>query len=176
MLMYPEFTPEVRAMIVGYRMAYEPARAKMVAPHVTLVFGVKQITEPALVELCEDVARRHEAFDVLFAGTRFEPDVLDGTFKGYLDIGVGAQEVRELHHALYQGPHASEYHRDIEFVPHMTIATVQSEVEMLVAKRTVGRIPVPVFAPVRALSVERLTGGRLTRLAKISLGKAKAQT
>ncbi len=169
MLMYPEFAPEVRAWIDKYRTIYEPSRAKMVAPHVTLVFGIKQITEPALVELCEDVTRRRKAFDVVFSGTRFEQDALDGTFKGYLDIEAGADEVRDLHHALYQGPHANEYHRDIEFVPHMTIATIGNESECKRAMMQANNIAMPIFGRMNKISVVRLSDDKVSEIAEIKL-------
>ena len=169
MLMYPEFAPEVRAWIDRYRTIYEPARAKMVAPHVTLVFGVKQIAEPMLVELCENVARQQDAFDVSFEKVRFERDALDGMIKGYLEIGAGARQVRGLHHALYQGPHANEYRRDIAFVPHMTVATVGNETECEVAMKQADSIAMPVFGRMAAISVVRLSDGKVSEIAEIKL-------
>lgn len=171
MLMYPEFTLEDRARIDGYRAVFELERAKMVEPHVTLVFGVKGIAQRALVGLSETVARGQGAFEVSFDRIRFERDMLDGVVKGYLDIGTGGEVVRGVHNALYRGTHAKEYRQEITFVPHMTIATLDDEGQIEIATREAQRITLPLRGRISALSVMRLSKGKLAPLAEIGLAE-----
>ena len=43
-LAYPVFDPSTARAIDAFRTAHEPERARLVAPHVTLVFGLTSIS------------------------------------------------------------------------------------------------------------------------------------
>ncbi|MGR3492737.1 MAG: 2'-5' RNA ligase family protein, partial [Shimia sp.] len=73
-LAYPEFEPDIAQDIAAFRVLYEPERAELVPPHLTLVFGVNAAHLPAVEALAVRAARDVPAFCVAFTGHVVEAD------------------------------------------------------------------------------------------------------
>ena len=121
-LCYPTLKPADSEAIESFRRVHEPARAKMVRAHLTLVFSVTSISAEALTNLTADLAAATAPFD--FAFDRMEVEAHEkGDHNLFLKVGEGHDKLIALHRMFYAGALARERRDDIEFTPHMTIAT-----------------------------------------------------
>ncbi|MGB1215273.1 MAG: 2'-5' RNA ligase family protein [Pikeienuella sp.] len=154
--------------ILAFRCAHEPDRAKLVAPHITLVFGVQNSTPSEIAEHCERVARRTTMFCVEFSSWEIVYDPFEKTHKIFLVTSTGTDRVTALHQHLYDGPHRSEQRTDIPYKAHMTVATnVDRSVLEAVDVASLGRFPIK--ATIRSLEVVSLANGRLTVIGSFPL-------
>jgi 2'-5' RNA ligase len=166
----PEFEPSVAGNIARFRHMHEPERAKLVEPHVTLVFGLRDVRPLEFVAFCEKVALGVPEIAVDFAATEIVHDPFEKTYKFFLMNSTGRDELIALHERLYDGPHRSELLPAIPFRPHMTVATHSDRaiIERLDA-RAIGAFP--ISGKVRALEIVELVKKTLIRLRTIPLQK-----
>jgi 2'-5' RNA ligase len=167
-LAYPEFEPSVAGNIARFRHAHEPERAKLVEPHVTLVFGLRGVRPQEFVASCEKVAVGVPEIEVDFAATEIVHDPFEETYKLFLLNTTGRDDLTALHERLYDGPQRSELHPVIPFRPHMTVATHSDRaiIERLDAA-AIGAFP--IAGKIRALEIVELVERTLVRLRTIPL-------
>lgn len=122
-LAYPQFEPSVAERIRRFRTENEPARAELVPPHVTLVFGLMNIRLHEFLAHCEAVANRSSQFEVAFVSEEITHDPFEHTYKLLLVSSAGGSQLAALHDQLYEGVQSAERKVDIPYRPHMTIAT-----------------------------------------------------
>ena len=122
-LAYPQFEPSVAERIRRFRIENEPARAELVPPHVTLVFGLTNILPHEFQEHCEAVASRSSQFEVSFVSEEITHDPFEKTHKLLLVSSTGSSQLAALHEQLYEGVQRAERKDDIPYRPHMTVAT-----------------------------------------------------
>ncbi|MEM6460425.1 MAG: 2'-5' RNA ligase family protein [Pseudomonadota bacterium] len=122
-LAYPKFAPLDAKSIARFRSANEPERAKLVDPHVTLVFGMKNALLPDLAIACGGVARITSKFAISFTASEIVYDPHEGVHKLCLLVSEGRQEIVALHEDLQDGPQQDQRDTKIGFSPHMTVAT-----------------------------------------------------
>lgn len=122
-LAYLEFEPSIAESIHRFRSAHELERARLVPPHVTLVFGMRNTRPQDLLTLCEDVAGRVSELTVSFNEGGIVYDPFEKTHKLLLFCSTGKRRLIALHQQLYEGPHRAELNLDIPYRPHMTVAT-----------------------------------------------------
>ncbi len=160
-LLYPRLAPPDAAAVDRLRARFEPERARLVRPHVTLVFGVTAVGEGDLAGLCRSAAARQRPFALGLAGAEGFRDPVDGRHKVVLIVREGAEEVTALHEALYAGPHRGSLRRDIPFRPHLTVATCDTAEEARDALAEAAKLAYPIGGDVDAVVLERLTDGEL---------------
>ncbi|MEM1302645.1 MAG: 2'-5' RNA ligase family protein, partial [Pseudomonadota bacterium] len=107
-LAYPVFDPETAERLHAFRVRHEPDRAKLVAPHITLVFGVADAHLGALSDLLDTVSAQAQPVQVIFDRYVIEFDPFEGKHKLFLLCGAGSQRITALHTGLYDGDHRSE--------------------------------------------------------------------
>jgi len=122
-LAYPQFEPNVIERIRRFRTENEPARAELVPPHVTLVFGLMIIRPHEFLEHCVAVANRSSQFALSFVSEEIAHDPFEKTYKLLLVSSTGSSQLAALHEQLYKGAQRAEQKEDIPYRPHMTIAT-----------------------------------------------------
>lgn len=163
MLTYPEFETGVATKIARFRSSYEPERAKLVPPHVTLVFGLRYVQRSKLLSLCENVAEHASEFVTKFSEYEVIHDPFDGTYKLLLLASMGGQALSKLHKQLYDGPHRDELHPDHPYRAHMTIAT--NEDRAVLEKLDPSEIAAfPLTGRIHSLEIVELAGKRLNKL------------
>lgn len=169
-LAYPQFEPSVAERIRRFRVANEPARAMLVPPHVTLVFGLMKIRPHEFLGHCEAVADRTSQFDVSFVSGEVTHDPFEKTHKLLLLSSAGSSQLAALHQQLYEGPHRAKLKVDISFHPHITVATNPDRtiIERLDISSLGG---FPLFGTIQALEVVKLAYGRLHHLRTIPFAK-----
>jgi 2'-5' RNA ligase len=167
-LAYPEFEPYIAAKIDQFRTIHEPERAKMVRPHITLVFGLADDTRKDVERQCHVVSGQTPEFDIKFDSHETSYDPFESNHKLVLRCGDGGHIVSALHDGLYDGPHRSGLRSDHVYRPHMTVATCsdRSDIER-VNIADIGRLP--IAGKVRALDLVQLETGSLTNLMSLPL-------
>ena len=160
-LAYPEFEqPDVDRIRI-FRAKHEPHRAKLVPPHITLVFGVKSLHLPVITELAEAVSRQTHAFHITFDDHAIVFDHFEQKHKIFLLCGEGSCKVTALHNQLYDGEHRAELSTSHPFQPHMTVATCDTRAQIeQVNLSDAGALP--LRGTLRAIQVVQLSGGALT--------------
>ncbi len=162
-LAYPVFNRRSAERIDAFRAKHEPQRAKLVPPHITLVFGVANVHLQNVSELVDMVSQQSNAVPVVFDRYVKEFDPFEKKHKIFLLCSEGSTAVTLLHNQLYDGAHRSEFSSTHQFKPHMTVATYneRSDVDQ-VDVSAVGDFPIK--GRVSALELVRFEGGRLTKL------------
>jgi 2'-5' RNA ligase len=168
-LTYPDFEASVAEKIERFRQEYEPERARMVRPHLTLVFGLSDLGPTELIQLCEEVAKGLPPFNVEFSSTECVYDPFEQAFKLFALCGVGGNHVTALHLKLYEGSHGLEPDQEYPYRPHMTIATHRDRhvVESL-DPTMIGSLP--LRGTIDSLEIVDLVDGRLSSVRSVPLG------
>lgn len=166
----PKFAPNDLAIITAFRAEFEPQRAQMVPPHLTLMFGTTAMTEDEARGVAERVAASASPFDIVFAERLLVHDPIENNEKLFLLPETGAAQVRDLHNALYARRADGELRADIPYEPHMTIATCGDVSAAEAALAASARIPLPMKAVIEGLTVVELIDSRLRTIAQLALG------
>lgn len=171
-LAYPSFEPSSTKWIADFRAIHEPQRAKLVPPHVTLVFGVTETHLQAVGDLVEVASNQTRAFRVSFDRSTIEFDPFEKKYKIFLLCGDGSGKVTSLHNRLYEGAHRSQLGTARPFKPHMTLATYDTRVDLEQVEPSIAA-RLPINAELRSLEMVRFADGKLTPLKTVSfLSKA----
>lgn len=160
-LAYPEFDATYANRIHDFRAKHEPQRAKLVPPHLTLVFGAKIGHLPVITELAKAVSRQTQTFTITLDHYTIEFDPFEQKHKIFLLCGEGSRDVTALHEQLYDGDHRAEFSPTHPFRAHMTVATCDTSAQIeRINVSDVG--PLPLYATLRAINVVRLSNGELS--------------
>ena len=159
-LMYPEFEPALADRLYHFRHTHEPDRAKLVPPHITLVFGVDPAHRSGLLEACDAAAHSRAPFEVTFSHSVSAYDPFEAAHKLFLICDRGSDAIITLHRQLYAGlPDTAK--SDVPFTPHMTVATNPDP--KYISHLDAGDIgPFPITSRVQSLTVVQFDGARLT--------------
>ncbi len=172
-LAYPDIAPAPAQRIDQFRRAHEPDRAKLVPPHITLVFGVQGQHQAVVLRRCHEVARSSAPFAIEFSRCDVVYDPFEKTYKLFLMCALGKDALTDLHNRLYDGPHRAELNTDIPYQPHMTVATNPDRAA--IERLDLGDLgPLPIAGTIRALEVVALRDGKLRALDTVPLGRASA--
>lgn len=168
-LAYPVFAPATAVRIDTFRAAHEPARAKLVAPHITLVFGLRRVQAAAFIEFCQTQIGSQPSLPITFDGSEIVHDPFEATHKIVLTCATGRAALHALHQSLYDGPHAAELDPSIPYRPHMTVATNRDRAALdRLDIRALG--PFPISGTIQALDVVEHRGDVLVPHARLPLG------
>ncbi len=169
-LAYPEFSDAIRGSLAKFRETYEPERARLVAPHVTLMFGVPPNYLRDVSKLAERAVATTETFSIVFESCVIAHDPFEQTNKLVLNVGDGRKRLIKLHQILYDGPHRQEFDDNQPFAPHMTIASDRRRtmLETLDVRDMCG---LPLRATISALDLVRVSDGRLTHVQTFQFGR-----
>lgn len=167
-LAYPNFNEQVTCRLDDFRCIHEPERAKLVAPHVTLVFGVPQKLAEDVVHISRQVANITSPFSLEFLNHEISYDSFEEVHKISLGCSKGANFLISMHEKFYQGPLQDELHVDIPYRPHMTIGA-NANISKLenVDISTIGSFPIK--AEIKSLNVVELSGNKLHTINSIKL-------
>jgi 2'-5' RNA ligase len=167
-LAYPSFDSATTARIAQFRLANEPTRARLVAPHVTLAFGHASTHAPELIARSRCLAAKTPAFTVTFESVERVHDPFENAHKLFLICGTGADTLTRLHAGLYGGSLQHKLDPDHPFRPHMTVAThaTRAGIDHL-DSWPLGTFP--ITALIRALDIVEVTGGTLQPIATAPL-------
>ena len=159
-LAYPKFSEQISQRLDDFRSVHEPERARLVAPHLTLVFGVEQKFAEDVVDLCEQVAATTTSISLAFSKSEISYDPFEKVNKISLVCWKGADLITDLHERFYQGLHQNAQRSDVIYRPHMTVGT-NFDISKLenVDVSTIGAFPIE--AECNRLSIVELNGNEL---------------
>jgi 2'-5' RNA ligase len=165
-LVYPAFDDRLMGSVQAFRLTHEPDRARLVPPHVTLVFALHQVEEEAFLSHCGQIAQKRCRFSVSFRAFRAAFDPYEDVYKLMLDCGEGKLPLTQIHDDLYSWLKHHGHDQPPGFSPHMTVATHpdKDQIEQI-DRRTLGRLP--LYAEVGALEIVKLHGGELSLLQSV---------
>lgn len=140
----PEFDAADLAWLQDVRGRFDPGQARLVAPHVTLVFPTLALPEADFVAHVSSCARVMNAVSAEFSSAREFREEGAGIEFVFLVPGAGMDWFIQAHHKLYSGALASERRRDSAFAPHITLGRFASsgEATSLAARINAERKPV----------------------------------
>ena len=167
-LTYPIFDPTTAERIARFRSAHEPERARLVPPHITLVFGLDSQHAPTLAKRCSRLAEQNSAFSVTLTRSEIIFDPFEKAHKLFLICSGGADRLTGLHDCLYKGALQTFLDPDHPFRPHMTVATQQTRqgVENI-DHQDLG--PLPITARIAALNLVKRVDNTLLPIATFPL-------
>jgi len=159
-LAYPKFNEQISQRLENFRCVHEADRARLVRPHLTLVFGVNQKYAEDMVALCEQVADSTASISLVFSKSEIIYDSFEKVYKISLVCSEGADLITDMHERFYQGLPQSERNSDVIYRPHMTVGT-NVDVSKLedVDVSTIGAFPIE--AECNRLSIVELNGNEL---------------
>lgn len=160
-LAYPVFAAPVTQALARFRGTYEPERARLVRPHVTLVFAQPGKRAEAVIRASSQIAATTAPVDLTFTAHTLAFDRFESAHKLFLLPTRGRQALCRLYAAL----NAAEQTQDA-FRPHMTVATDARE-ERVHRARAAWALPLPISARIESLEVVRLSGKRLQPVASV---------
>ncbi|NIA71400.1 2'-5' RNA ligase family protein [Pelagibius litoralis] len=167
-LTYPKFEIHTTQVLDQFRAQNEPERAKLVAPHLTLMFGVKGVEPQEIVTLCRDVVEAMPQFQVTLDRFEMDYDSIEKTHKIYLLCGKGREQVIALHEALYQAKYRSQLRLGIPYQPHMTVATNKDQSALKATKlSSLGELP--IAGTIEKIDVVAVRSGKLRSLETVTL-------
>lgn len=120
---FPRFDAGLTESLDRFRLEHEPQRARLVRPHVTLVFALSGVDPAAFSDFCRDALDGVRAIDVEFERSVLDDDPFEKTHKLLLECGRGRDAIVSLHRRLYDGPHGRQFDTTKPYSPHMTVAT-----------------------------------------------------
>ncbi len=116
---YPVLSPGDRRWIEEIRARHDP-QASRIAAHVTLVFPTGA-AEALLVAHVRGCLQDSAPIRVTLGRAAVGPDAIRGGSYAFLPVEGGSRELIAVHKSLYQGILAGRRHRDIPYVPHVTV-------------------------------------------------------
>jgi 2'-5' RNA ligase len=116
---YPRLDPETAAGIESFRTRHDP-QAHRIAAHFTLVFPV-EADAPTLAAEIRCVAASSAPVDFTLACIDASLGI-DGRCYVVLEPAEGHARIETMHDRLYSGVLADRLRRDVEYVPHVTVA------------------------------------------------------
>lgn len=111
---YPKLENE---KVEKFRKKYDPL-VDVIEPHITLIFPLpaNQIDESQLVDHINKTLSKWKPFDIHLTGLKKSWDCWL-----FLLIKKGGNSITKLHDELYTGILAKYLHKDIEFIPHISL-------------------------------------------------------
>jgi 2'-5' RNA ligase len=167
-LAYPEFEPQTALKIDCFRSSHEPDRAKLVPPHITLVFGLRDANKQEFLSFCEAAVERVPELAVSFSHSEVAYDPFEKTYKLFLICNDGKDVLIRLHRQLYDGPHSAEIDTTTPYKPHMTVAS-NADPSRIAQLDTSDIGAFPILGLIRSLKVVKVAEGRLNTLGDVAL-------
>lgn len=168
-LAYPHFEIDVSRSLTAFREVHEKKRAKLVAPHITLVFGLADSISQEITALCEQIASQTSVIPIQFSNSEIVYDSFENTNKIFLLTSVGRDSLMTLHDQFYDGSHHKELGHDEPYRPHMTVATnLDRSVIEDIDTTPLGSFPIKSI--INSLDVVKLADGKLSTIGSFPLG------
>lgn len=117
---YPQLDPETAASIESFRASHDP-NAHRISAHFTIVFPA-EADAAAVAEEVRRVAASSAPIAFSLARVGALPGI-DGRCYVVLEPAEGRAAIETIHDRLYAGVLADQLRRDVDYVPHVTVAS-----------------------------------------------------
>ena len=105
--------PALAKQVQPFREEYDPT-ARLIEPHLTIVFPVARSSEEVLARHVERVLENWSPFTIQITGLSKSWD-----HWLFLLVGKGNEDVVKLHDELYAGILAPHLRKDLDYIPHV---------------------------------------------------------
>ncbi|MEM7444914.1 MAG: 2'-5' RNA ligase family protein [Pseudomonadota bacterium] len=168
-LAYPKLSDADLKRIEAIREHHDLPYKDVVAPHFTLVFACDDVPLESYVAHVQEVGRHMPpiAFHCRYAMLSADP-LSDDAFV-FLVPDEGNSAISRLHDRLYTGPLADKPRLDLDFVPHITVATKETLSTAKMLRDQVNEGGVSVAGTIDSLTVAELRDNRIEDFAIIPL-------
>ena len=102
----------------------------MVEPHFTVVFPTTKLSEPEVLEHISSIDLKTKPFAFALTKAVVKENIYPKYFQAHLVATEVIPEITKLHDDLYVSALASELRKDIQYIPHITIASNEDEKAM----------------------------------------------
>lgn len=169
---YPNISQKCRAWIDSIRATHDELYYRVIEPHFTLVFPVRDI---ATEELREHVrAQCSDSEEIRFA-LRCATCMKD-TFSDFMHVflvpDTGFSSLVRLHDRLYSGRLEHELRLDIPFIPHVGVGNSRDFAKMKRLADELNMEPFSVEGTIEMLDLATYVDNRVSTIERISLGRA----
>ena len=120
---YPNLKQEDYQKIQSFRKQYDERYYSVVEPHFTFVFPTDNISEKDLEIHVKQQLNDEKKFDFSIRRAIVNKDPFSDYYYVFLVPDQGTSNIIKLHDKLYTGPLASQLRLDIDFIPHIGIAS-----------------------------------------------------
>jgi 2'-5' RNA ligase len=169
----PEFSRPDIERIQSVRAPHDP-QAKLIGPHVTLVFPTLAATERRFIDHVTQVAGGVRAFRAAFRCAIVYKDSESPRTHAYLLPDDGNSQFVRLHHLLLTGPLERALKLDVPYVPHITLGAFDRPEAAKSAVDAFNQQPFTLSGSVNTVTVARLEDGKLSTLAALRLRPVEA--
>lgn len=118
---YPELSSQDANWISAVRQRHGFLKHSVLAPHVTLVFPLSDITEDELVAHVGALVTGQPTIDFVLRSSLLVKDDSSDNYYVLLVPDEGFSSIVRLHDKLYTGLLTSRLRLDLPFIPHVTI-------------------------------------------------------
>ena len=162
----PKWVAEAQTLVQGFRRAHDP-QFELIAPHFTLVFGAALEPEPCIAHV-RAVAQSSPPlpFKLSHAMLYYTGS---GPAHVFLVASEGAAGLTRLHRQLYGDLLAPSLRLDKPFIPHITIAAVESPLAALQIADDWNAQNICLSGEIEVLTAGQITDGRFRILAETRL-------
>ena len=122
----PRFPADAASWLQQLRERYDPKHARLVPPHVTLVFPTDLLAEVPFVAHVVSHLRGANGGTVGFSSAREFEDASAGAHLVYLLPSFGAELLLQLHDKLNSGPLRPRPRSESQYLPHITLGRFSS--------------------------------------------------
>ncbi len=119
---FPELEPADRQLIDDSRRQFDRLYG-MIGEHITLVFLVEDFTPEDFVVEVKKQASATKAFSFTLRAATINKDSFSEHYFAFLVPDEGNSTIIKLHDKLYSGKLAYHHRMDIDYIPHILIAT-----------------------------------------------------
>jgi 2'-5' RNA ligase len=173
-LCYPKLPVEDQRFIDDFRNRHDHTYRDVVKPHFTMVFQVRDLSEPMFSEHVAPIAEVSAPIPFICRYAMVHNDVSSDDYYVFLVPDEGFSKLALLHDALYTKVLASKLRLDIPYVPHIGIATHKDPRRCKELADELNGGGLSIGGKVEAISVVEYNGKAVTDLCHFRLGKNAA--
>lgn len=163
-LAYPELEEKDREFIQSFREEHDELYYKIVEPHFTIVFPVHDMEKSEFITEIDRMSHSFEPFDFSLRCAVINRDAFQDYWHVFLAPDEGNSDIIKLHDTLYSGSLLHNYRMDIQYVPHIGIASSQNQMKMWQLTRELNESHLEINGRVEKLSVVNFENNKVDLL------------
>ncbi|MDR6291977.1 2'-5' RNA ligase [Inquilinus ginsengisoli] len=164
---YPAWSDADRDRVEGIRRRHDPAKAAMIAAHVTFVFPTGLLNEDAVLAHLHDRLRGDAPIEFTLSAAEPAVDDAMGEHLVFLLPGHGRVALTALHDRLYTGALAPALRPDLPYCPHITVARFADAAGAAALANDIRRDGLSIAGRIEAVTVLRCTADSIRPVATL---------